>query len=369
MASRGPAASGNRPGEEALVIELWWVCGAAFLVSAGSPVFFRPLLIRLHVIDLPSARSSHRVPTIRGMGLAPLAGLTIGIVLAVCIIDPDRRRSLWLIFGVSLAAAAVGWFEDYRGLPIWVRASAQLGVAAVAAFTVGIFSAWYWPVIGLSAIFIAAYINVANFMDGVDGISSIHGMVVGSAYAVLGALTDTAWLTITGLLLAVVFVAFLPWNLGSAHVFLGDVGSYLLGGSIVITATLAIAAGLPALAVIGPLVIYFADTGFTLIRRMIAGERWYQSHRSHVYHRLEDLGLSHLESALTVNTAGAITAALGFLAMRGTVGDTAISVLGMVALIALYLTSPVFLKRVIARRAASRVRRNAMESGSRGVDS
>src|SRR5690606_29011020 len=91
-----------------------------------------------------------------------------------------------------------------------------------------------WAVIILviyAVLFISSYINVANFMDGLNGISGFHGVIAGAAFGVVGWLTATPWLLIIGVVLAAGYLGFLPWNLTKPGAFLGDVGSYLLGGA------------------------------------------------------------------------------------------------------------------------------------------
>ncbi len=96
------------------------------------------------------------------------------------------------------------------------------------------------------------------------------------------------------------FLGFLPWNLSRGSVFLGDVGSYLLGASVAALAVAGFLSGVYVEYVLSPILVYVADTGYYCCARINAGERWYASHREHVYQRLTDVGFSHLQSAGTV---------------------------------------------------------------------
>ena len=129
----------------------------------------KSLLSRLGVVDVPSARSSHSVPTIRGAGLAPLCGLIVGYVIVFVVSPVGDIGVLSAVMVASLAAATIGWLEDLIGLPISVRASAQLLVGLGAALAVSAISGGSWWVILLGTFFISGYINVANFMDGING--------------------------------------------------------------------------------------------------------------------------------------------------------------------------------------------------------
>lgn len=286
------------------------------LMSLALPYVLRPLLARLGVVDVPNERSSHQSPTLRGFGLAPLLAAAAGFVIVMFWLSESAgRATVGVILAVAVASGLLGWVEDVRGIRVAFRATAQLLIGTAGAIAIALLSANPWWLVPVFAIAIAAYINVVNFMDGLNGISSLHGVVVGATYAVLGVLVELPWLTMAGLILAVALAGFLPWNVFGERVFLGDVGSYFLGGCVAIVAVAAIVQGVVVLAVIGPLVIYLADTGVTLVRRVLKGEPWYQAHRSHAYQRLTDYGHSHLQAASAVSFASLLTAALGLLSV------------------------------------------------------
>jgi UDP-N-acetylmuramyl pentapeptide phosphotransferase/UDP-N-acetylglucosamine-1-phosphate transferase/glycosyltransferase involved in cell wall biosynthesis len=326
----------------------------ALIVSLGAPIVFKPLLKRWGVIDVPNERSSHSRAVIRGVGLAPLLAIGAGYaVLLLSAHDLTEAEVLLIILGVSFAAGLLGWIEDVRGIPVRARATMQLAIGMSGAgfiITSAGTSWWLLPVFGIG---IAGYINVANFMDGIDGISGLHGVVVGAFYALLGVSVGVQWLTIAGLILAAAFAGFLPWNLLRGGMFLGDVGSYLLGGGIAIIAISAIAAGMPPVAVVGPLAIYLADAGYTLATRVLRGERWFEAHRGHVYQRLTNFGLSHVKVSLVVGVATALTSTLGLLALLQPPGVALLAIGGILAVAILYLAIPRFITVAESRRRVS----------------
>ncbi|WP_353057970.1 NAD-dependent epimerase/dehydratase family protein [Propionimicrobium sp. PCR01-08-3] len=228
---------------------------------------------------------------------------------------PDSGSS-FLVVVVVFAAAAVsilGLIEDIRGVPVSIRAALQLVIGALSSglllLNAGVNLAW----LPLAALFFAANVNFANFMDGVNGISSLQGLVVGFAFCALGLVTGLTWLASLGLILGMAFIAFLPWNLVSSGMFLGDVGSYLLGGLVATIATAAIIEGVHPIAALAPLTIYWADTVSVLVRRTLRGEPIFKAHRSHVFQRLTSTGLSHVTVALLVSAFTLATSALGLL--------------------------------------------------------
>ncbi|MCC3276937.1 glycosyltransferase family 4 protein [Arthrobacter sp. zg-Y20] len=327
------------------------VCtAAAFLISLLLPFVFIPLLRRLGVLDVPNERSSHTTVVIRGVGLTVAAGVLAGLVLSLAtgLVSVDRSIVAILIAVIGLASL-LGWIEDWRGVSVRTRAGSQLviGLAGTAALAWTMEQSWWWVPVG--GVAIAAYINVANFMDGINGISGLHGLVVGVLYSISGVLSDHVWLTVAGAVTAAAFAAFLPWNLGRGQVFLGDVGSYLLGASVAGTAVAAFLAGVYVEYLLFPLLVYLADTFSTLLRRVRRGERWYTAHRQHVYQRLTDAGLSHVQVSLLVTGCTLVVGLAGLFTAGAGAGATLAGVLFAVAVVVFYLASPALFVRRYAQ--------------------
>lgn len=326
------------------------------LASLLLPFAVKPWLVRMGVVDVPSARSSHVKVTIRGMGVAAALATVIGYGAAVLlgVVTVDRSLSA-VMLGIICACAVVGWIEDLRGMSIRGRAAAQLGIGAAGSALLIMLtgqSFWWLP---LAAVAIAAYVNIANFMDGVNGISGLHGVTAGGAYAVAGILAEQPWLTAGGAVLAMSFLGFLPWNLGRGSVFLGDVGSYLLGASVAALAVAGFLGGVYVEYVLSPILVYAADTGYTLLRRIKAGERWYASHREHVYQRLTDVGFTHLQSAATVTACTAVVIMLGFVGATAPLPGVALCVAASLLVLGLYLASPDLIRRYRRRSKVTRL--------------
>jgi len=315
----------------------------AFVLSLGLPVLLKPLLLRLGVLDVPNERSSHTKVAIRGAGITVAVGLLAGIAAGLPALAPNQRPILAVVAAVCAAAALLGWIEDYRGVSIAVRAALQAAIGAAG-------TAWLWSMTELSPLWIpigcfavAGYINVANFMDGINGISGLHGLAVGVFYAAAGAASDEPWLILAGAVTAAAFAAFLPWNVVRGSMFLGDVGSYALGAVLAASGVAAFLNGVHPEYLLGPVTIYLADTFFTLMRRIAAGERWYAAHRQHVYQRLTDAGLTHVQSALLVTAATVLVSVISLYGLRANGAGSAVAGLAVVLVIAAYLASPALL--------------------------
>ena len=328
---------------------VWAVSACGGIVLVTEPLTIA-LLRRLAVVDVPGWRSSHAVPTPRGGG-APIA---VGLLVAAGL-TPSASRDEVLAFLIGVGFfGTVGLLDDLRGLPPVLRLGLQAGGGAAVAVALAAGLSLPFPVRALAALAVIAwltgFVNAFNFMDGVNGISGAHALVGGVAYACIGEWRQDTLMITGGLATAVGACAFLPWNAVRARVFLGDVGSYALGAALAVLAACAVCRGVPAEAAAGPVALYLADTAWTLQRRIRHGERWLESHRSHIYQRWCDAGLSHQEVA--VLTAGA-TAALCLLGMASLLAGTPARMTADVAglgLLAAYLSSPKVLARHGERR-------------------
>ena len=315
----------------------------AAVVSLFSPLVLRPLLLRLGTFDVPNHRSSHTKPTLRGGGIAPLAGIIVGGTCLSLLIPGVGGWPFNTILFISILMAIVGLIEDIKGVPIVYRAGLQLGLGGIAGAVAVAISGELWAWALFVALAFAYHVNATNFMDGINGISALHGGVVGANFIVLGLLNSMTWMTGAGLLLSLSFLAFLPWNLLPPGMFLGDVGSYLLGGCSAAMMIIALAVGIHPLAVIGPVCIYWIDTFTTLVRRLLNHEPVFQAHRTHIYQRLTNLDLTHMQVSSVV-TAFSIMAALAGLAIEL---DWINSVSGLIALLLImvgYMITPRFFK-------------------------
>jgi UDP-GlcNAc:undecaprenyl-phosphate GlcNAc-1-phosphate transferase len=291
-------------------------------------------------MDIPGHRSSHAVPTPRGGGIPIAAGL-IGDANAI-------------VFAFAVAAfGLLGFAEDLHGL----TASRRLIMQAVGAIMVAVVlvssltgpAAKLIVLVALCAAWITCFVNVFNFMDGVNGISGAHALIAGVVYAYLGWWQHDGFLIPAGAAVAVGALAFLPWNAGHARVFLGDAGSYALGAALAILAAYAVLAGIPVEAALGPLVLYVADTAWTLQRRIRAAERWREAHRSHVYQRWCDAGWSHQRVTVTAAGTSVLLSLLGAASLAGNPVLRAAADLAGIAVVVTYLRSPALLARRSAR--------------------
>ena len=268
----------------------------AALVSAGLILLLRPLLAR-YALAPPNARSSHRVPTPQGGGIA-VVGATLAVAVAMLGM-PDRMGSFgfelaWL-FGATAAIALVGAVDDLRSLSPGLRLALQAAaVSAVVLAASG--STRLVPGIPLAlehALAIIAgiwFVNLVNFMDGLDWLT-VAEMAPISAFCAILLWGEGEPAALVALALCGAVLGFAPFNRPVARLFLGDVGSLPVGLLVAwLLYKLALAHGL-APAILLPL-YYLVDATSTLLRRLARREKVWQAHRSHYYQRATDHGFS-----------------------------------------------------------------------------
>lgn len=318
----------------------------AALVTAGlCPPVIRALE-RRSVVDHPGARSSHSVPTPRGGGIAPALGASIGAVVAVSSTD----GLLLVVAAAALALGILGLRDDLGSLPAGLRLAVQIAIAAVVCLPLvdGLGSGLAAAALGIgAAIWLVAYVNAFNFMDGINGISAAQTTVAGTAWALVGWWQELPLVTAMGAIIAAAGAAFAPFNVPQAKVFLGDVGSYFFGGWLAAAAVAGWSHGLTAEMAVAPLLLYVADTGVTLIRRARRGESLTSPHREHTYQRLVQQGWSHARTSVAVGLLVSVCALGGALTMVGGAARPAGWALAALPTLA-YLLSP----RLLALRPA-----------------
>lgn len=325
----------------------------AILVSAmiamGVTCAVAPLMVELlrrkRVLDHPSARSSHTTPVPRGGGVAPAVGAVVAIAATPSV--PGGQR-----WAVALAAALfglLGLLEDLVGIRALRRLVAQFVVAAFACLFLldPVAGPLLWRLLfTLGAVFwLVGYVNAYNFMDGIDGISIAQAVGAGVAWFLIGTHADSPVLAAGGVIVAGAALGFAPWNLPHARMFLGDVGSYFIGGWLGALAVAGVLAGVPPEAVLAPLALYVADTGVTLARRIARGERWCVAHRDHAYQRLADAGWSHIQASAFVAVCIAACGALGAVSLGSSVPARILADMAIAAVLGAYLLSPRWMVR------------------------
>lgn len=324
----------------------------ATVVSLTIALTLTPLITLMlrhyQVLDVPVDRSSHSTVTPRGGGIAVAIAAIVAMVI-YGLSTESVRNSLLPLLVVSALLAVIGLIDDLRTLEALPRLGAQIVVAggcvvwALSSYELSILT--WLAIAGISTVWLVGFVNAFNFMDGINGISASTAAVTGVFFALIGNLGDVPETSISGIVIAAAAVGFLPHNFPKARVFLGDVGSYFIGGWIAFAAWFAIKEGVHPEAVLAPLTLYLADTSFTLVSRMLRHEAWLKSHREHVYQRLVDLGWSHTKTTLTIMTLTVAISAIGLITLSTDIATRIVADAAIAAIAIAYLASPHWFSR------------------------
>ena len=265
---------------------------------------------RLGLQDMPNERSSHTTPTLRGGGIGFVVSLLIFILGMTLSQNLPWKFGGGLFFGLALVAV-VGWLDDRQGVKAMYRLSVHFLAALLVTFSLP--HLYY----GVAILFIAWMVNLYNFMDGTDGIAAVQGITV----AVFSALHSYVSLDLTlfaiYVTIALCIFGFLIFNWSPAKVFMGDVGSGVLG--FLFAAVAVYAHEQNAVHLIFSLIlmsVFLVDTAYTLTIRFLRRLKITQAHRTHAYQKAVQKGITHRKLAIAVGVfncaLGALTFALRF---------------------------------------------------------
>lgn len=246
------------------------------------------------MLDVPGERHSHLVTTPRGGGL----GIVMALVLADWMLPSGMELPrFWIhcLLPAFCGLAIVSLLDDRFSLSVVSRLFVQLAAsfyllacAEYAGWSGGI---WQWVPMVLVLVWMT---NLFNFMDGSNGMAAMQTVFAGLVLVFLFLWADDLPAALLAAALAASALGFLPWNLGNARVFMGDVGSIPLGFLIAGLLFYGVIRGdfpIPVAALV--MLVFFCDSSLTLLARVIKGERWYTPHKQHIYQRLIAHGWSH----------------------------------------------------------------------------
>jgi UDP-N-acetylmuramyl pentapeptide phosphotransferase/UDP-N-acetylglucosamine-1-phosphate transferase len=280
-----------------------------------------PALRRRDVLDRPNERSSHTVPIPRGGGIA-LIGTVLLAWLALCAAG-RVSPAIPIVALATVLLATVCWIDDLRGLSPATRLAAQAAAVALGLYVLPGGNA-IEGFLGVPTYFAAAgllwvwWINLFNFMDGIDGLAGSEAAAIGGGLllsAILGIGVDPALALLAAAILGAA-LGFLASNWSPARIFLGDVGSAPLGYLTGFLLLGLAARGSWRVALILPL-YFLADATITLLRRLARGERVWQAHRRHFYQQAVQKGLGHAAVVRRVIAADLLLIGCGWAAENG----------------------------------------------------
>lgn len=315
--------------------------GCAWLATGA----LKPWLSRRATVR-PNARSSHAIPTPQGGGVAVVLVTLIGAVGALTIsgaLPPELTSHAVTVGCSALALMVIGLLDDIKSQPILLRLAVQ--VLAVGAVVVTmpaelrILPGHLSFAVERSLIFVGGlwFVNLYNFMDGIDLMCVAETVAITVGAALLAALgLVPAWIGWVAAALGGAMLGFAPWNAPVARLFLGDAGSLavsLIAGVLLLHVA---AAHVVTAAVILPL-YYLMDATITVIRRLLRGEKFWQAHRDHYYQQAMRNGRSVAGIIQMVTGLNAVLIALAVAAASaaqvGTMIETCVAATATVLLV------------------------------------
>lgn len=252
------------------------------------------------LVHLPNHRSSHANITPHGGGLGVVVAATI-FGLCACVLDIGENGSLSsgpalsAVLLLGLVLAAIGLWDDVRAVSARFRLLMQLLVVALCLHQLHPMPAFGALEGGVLLVLLLVaggwWINLVNFMDGIDGIAAVQGCTMLGSALLLSVLPGQAWSDVVVAQLMLVVLAsvlgFLILNWPPARIFLGDVGSTWLAFMILALALVTIRQGWLSYAVWLILAgVFISDATVTLLTRLLTGRKVYEAHCGHAYQKL-----------------------------------------------------------------------------------
>ena len=279
-----------------------------FILAFGFTYFMRAYALKKNIIDNPNERSSHSVPTPRGGGVAVVASYLLGLAFLM------YNQQLVIPVGLTLMAAGfvialLGFLDDRGHINSMLRLAIHFLVAIGVVISLGgfgevnVFNGFQLGFVAniIAVLFLVWLLNLYNFMDGINGIASIEAITVTVSMAMLYLLLNVGLNHQILLLLAACVLGFLLWNFPKAKIFMGDACSGFLGLILGIFALIALKVDIALFcAWLICLGVFIVDATFTLIRRVVTGNKMYDAHRSHTYQILSRHFNSHTPVTLAV---------------------------------------------------------------------
>jgi UDP-GlcNAc:undecaprenyl-phosphate/decaprenyl-phosphate GlcNAc-1-phosphate transferase len=301
-------------------------------------------MISLRMMDTPEVRKVHVRPTPKGGGVGIVAAFLVGLVLLYHFAEFARLANEYFlgVIAAAFAIAAVAFLDDLYDWSFMVKLGVQT-LAALVAVSTGIYLHDYsvpyvgavyigWIGLPVTVVWLLFTTNAVNFIDGLNGLAS-GVTLIACAFLALFSASYGGWFCYAASgLLGAGLLGFLPFNFPRARIFMGDVGSQFCGFMIAVLGVVASRfEGVSLSFLLVPLLLsgVLFDVGFTLVRRLLAGERVTQPHRGHLYQIAQRSGIP----AVTVTLIHWAFALLG-----GVCGIAFLDASGDWKLVPLYLT-------------------------------
>lgn len=294
------------------------------LISLITTPLMRLIAFKIGAVDNPNARRINKVPMASAGGLAIVIAFLIASLIFMPLISKHSALSesfFDYILPVSVAGfviAVTGFVDDIKELSAKNKMlGLLLGAVIIALFTDFKFDSFKIPFGGplimfgpwltffLTVLWIVGVTNAVNFLDGLDGLVAGVSIICLTTMGLISNffLFDTnLYVTLTIFILIAAIAGFFPYNYHPAIIYLGDTGALFIGFMIAVLSLQGLK-NATAVAVVSPMLILgvpLVDTVFAVLRRQLAGQKFYEPDRLHLHHRLMSMGFTHRGSVLVV---------------------------------------------------------------------
>ena len=260
-----------------------------FLFTLIGTKYLKKILEYKKIFDIPNKRSSHIKPIPKGGGWIIVLSI-IGIIL---LLDPyDKIPGIIAIAGLAF----ISWQDDLKNINVLVRLLFQIffiSIYFIYLYSFGFYNQIQFVHIFFLILIFTWFVNIFNFMDGIDGISPLMAITICTGIILAHFLNKSEYFPIFEILIISTCSAFLYWNWNPAKIFLGDVGSIVLGFVCVLSLYWLLLDGNTWHWSISLAMYYVLDTTLTLINRFISGKKIWQAHKEHYYQKAVQSGMSH----------------------------------------------------------------------------
>ena len=308
----------------------WWlpflaVFAASFLVTLATTPLARRIAWRLRAVDYPAARRVNKRPVPRMGGIAIVCGLVAGELVQALgvaflgwprVFVPVARQTVnyWLLFLSFLVIFLTGLVDDKFTLTPRQKLLGQVVASVVAVASGLVIDEIVNPLqnsvihLGLAAmpitvVFLVAYTNIFNLIDGLDGLASGIACIAGLTMWIVSTISGRLDAAVLAIMISGTTLAFLRYNFHSASIILGDSGALLIGFALGTVSLLSVSRVSGLTAIIIPLVVAgipIIDTFSAIVRRGRAHVSIGHADKGHIHHRLMSVGLGQRQTALVI---------------------------------------------------------------------
>ena len=291
----------------------------AFLVALVATPVVKSLAFKMGAVDVPKDnRRMHDHPIPRMGGLAIYLGFLLSVLIFLDL-TPSMRG---MLLGATIIVV-LGIFDDIYALGAKLKFLIQIGAALVAVLSGNVIetlsnpnvfsSNLYWDLgwlsIPVTVLWIVAITNAVNLIDGLDGLACGVSTISALTMLVISLAVADAPVAIVMAALAGGCIGFLPYNLNPAKIFMGDTGSTFLGFILAVMSIQGLFKFYTIISFAVPFLMLglpIFDTCFAFIRRIAHGQSPMHPDRSHVHHRLIDMGFNQKQAVAVLYIISAI---------------------------------------------------------------